>query len=388
MRALVISNDIIPGFGLPVAAPGIRAAGLAEGLRSHGIDVDVAVPQTILDRVWTRSLPPAAPDGASIVQPTDLASLIDGNGYSDVIYTNANMAPHLQPRSDIRYIYDLFAPKVLELLCSDERSSKQWEELASKKERAFALADHVFVNGHRKLGYALGWLLRPSVQRIRQERFDKPPLITGDPSELVTVAEMAVPLPDGIEVRNPSHLPSGPLKIAMAGYAQSWSGADREALIARLLDAGHELRVLAPRHWGNPHAAAAESLLDSRVHVQQGALGYPEFGAWLQSADVSLDLFDQSAERTLAMITRTTVALRLGVPVIHAVDSETSDIVRDHDAGWVCGSGDIAAVLSACAAASDPERFAAKQRGAIQASTLRFAPHAALATATRLWEQT
>ena len=207
------------------------------------------------------------------------------------------------------------------------------------------------------MGYAYGWLLRPSVQRIRQERYGKAPLIAGDPAELCTVVEMAVSLPDGVSVRALSHRPSGPLKIAMAGYAQSWSSADREALIDSLLEAGHEMHVLAPRHWGNPNARVAETRLDPRIHVERSALGYPEFAQWLQSADLALDLFDQSSERTLAMITRTTVALRLGVPVIHAVNSETTDIVRDHNAGWTCAAGDTAAVVAACAEAQDTDRL-------------------------------
>ena len=385
MRALVISNDIIPGFGLPVAAPGIRAAGLAEGLRSHGLDVDVVVPQTILDRVWTRSLPPAAPPGAIIANPSDLAELIASNGYTDVVYTNANMAPHLQPRDGVRYIYDLFAPKVLELLCSEQDRAAEWQELASKKERAMALADHVWVNGTRKLGYAYGWLLRPSVQRIRAERFGKETLIDGDPSKLCSVVEMAVPLPDGVEVRAPSYRPSGALKIAMAGYAQSWSGSDRSTLITALLEAGHDLHVLAPRHWGNPNAVVAESTFDPRVHVHDAALGYTEFAQWLQDCDVALDLFDQSSERTLAMITRTTVALRLGVPVVHAVDSETADIIREHDAGWTCRAGDRDQVIAACNEAADPGLFAPRQAGASAVSAERFAPRNALAEASQLW---
>ena len=40
-RVIVISNDVVPGQAMPVAAPGLRAFGLASGLRQHGFDVSV-----------------------------------------------------------------------------------------------------------------------------------------------------------------------------------------------------------------------------------------------------------------------------------------------------------------------------------------------------------
>ena len=42
-NVIIISNDVIPGMGLPVAAPGLRAWGLAHGLREHGISVEIVV---------------------------------------------------------------------------------------------------------------------------------------------------------------------------------------------------------------------------------------------------------------------------------------------------------------------------------------------------------
>ncbi len=36
-KIVLVANDVVPGMGLPVAAPGLRAYGLAEGLRHHGL---------------------------------------------------------------------------------------------------------------------------------------------------------------------------------------------------------------------------------------------------------------------------------------------------------------------------------------------------------------
>jgi len=37
-RVFVLSNDVVPSLGMPVAAPGLRAFGLAEGLRANGVE--------------------------------------------------------------------------------------------------------------------------------------------------------------------------------------------------------------------------------------------------------------------------------------------------------------------------------------------------------------
>ncbi len=380
MTVLVVANDVIPGFGVPVAAPGIRSAGLVEGLRAAGFDVEVVVPETILSRVWTRPTPPSPPPGVTILEPPMLDEFIRGRGYSDVVFTNANMSPHLRPVAGTRFIFDLFAPKVLELLSSD-RPEKDWVRLAQRKERAFALADHVWVNGKRKLGYALGWLLRPSVDRIRTEVLGLDRLITGDPMHHISLVEMGVPLPTGIDVRTSEHARGETLRVGIGGYAQSWSvRADRPAGPEIALELGHEVHVLAPRHWGGADPLGPAEFPPEVVR-HDGPIGYPEFARWLQSMDVVIDAFPQTTERHLAMITRSAVALRFGVPVVHGVDSEISDLIREYDAGWVVESDDTGRWRAALEEAADPAVLTSKQSGANELSRERLAPDAALAEA-------
>ena len=380
MRVLVISNDVTPGFGVPVAAPGIRAAGLTAGLQAHGHDVGMTVPKPVLDRVWTRPTPPSPPTGVSVVDPTDLRTFIEQRRPEIVVFTNANMIPHLAPVEGVRFVFDMFAPKILELLSSG-RTDRDWAADATRKERAMALADHVFVNGRRKLGYALGWLLRPSVQRIRTEQFGKPALIDRDPMRHLSLVEMPVPFPTGIELPAEHRTTDGTLRIGNAGYAQAWSVLSTEEPTQQLpLTLGHELHVLAPKHWGGSDDGN-RAPLPRGVVSHDGPLDYPTFARWIQSMDVIADYFEQSAERHMAMITRSAVALRFGVPVIHGVDSEISDMVREADAGWVVAPGDVDGWTAAINAAADPEQLAHKRAGARRLSLERFAPDAALAEA-------
>lgn len=340
------------------------------------------MPQRVLESVWTRSVPPSPPQGTTILDPTHLAEFIDAKEFNHVVFTNANMAPHLRHREGTSYVFDMFAPKILELLSSD-REDRDWLKDAAKKERAMALADHVWVNGRRKFGYALGWLLRPSVHRIRCDQLGKTPLITGDPLRHVSVVDMPVPMPNGVDVRDVDHGPGRPLRVGIAGYAQRWSVGHEVSPAQRIpLELGHEVHVLAPQHWGGSAPDQPDSTRYGSTHPllthHAGPLDFAPFARWLQSMDVIADAYEQTAERTMAMITRTAVALRFGVPVIHGVESEVSDLVREYDAGWVVRATDEAAWKAALTEASDEGTLRTKQRGAARLSSERFAPAASL----------
>jgi len=382
VRVLVISNDVIPGFGVPVAAPGLRAAGVAEGLRSHGIDVCVSVPSGVIDPLFPTS-PPTPPSHTDVVDPRELMNHIKAGEFTDVVFCNSNMTPHLAPVPGVRFIFDLFAPKVLESLASKNRG-RPWQEIALEKERGLALADLVWVNGHRKVGYALGWLARPSVERQRTEEFGLAPFVGPELLDRVSVVEMPVVLPENIDEHPPAR-GSGRIRLGIAGYAQQWSSLSAVHMAHQILvDSGHELHALLPAHWGGSADDAPENQLPPETISHAGPLEFDPFAKWTQSMDAMVDVFAPSPERRFAMITRSAVALRLGVPLLHGVDSEIADIVREHDAGWVLDPDDRTAWERAAADVGDPDVLARKRAGALAASAQRFAPHQALAEASRV----
>lgn len=387
MRIVLLSNDVIPGFGVPVAAPGLRAAGLAEGLRGHGHHVTVIVPEDLLHQLFEVT-PPAPPSGTRVVSPLNFMDVIDEIAPSVVVFINSNLTPHLQPRDGIHYVYDLFAPKVLELQASHSASPADVEQqilqLSQVKARALGLASSLWVNGSRKVDYAAEWLDRDDVARHRDE-FGTGPIDI----DAITVVDMAVPLPDGIDIApasrhdSPELEPTASRRLGIAGYAQLWSTLDDvHPGHQRLVDAGHELHALLPGHWGgNPDSVPVCALPESTVR-HQGPLTFAEFSKWVQTMDAMVDVFAPTAERRFAMITRSAVALRLGIPLIHAVDSEISDIVIEHDAGWVLDPDDPDHWHAVISELADPERLAAKSAGARDASLRRFAPVAALRDAS------
>ncbi len=379
MRVLVISNDVIPGFGVPVAAPGIRAAGLAEGLREHGHEVTVLVPADLLALLFGHETP-EPPKGAIVTQPATIHDIIIERRFEVVVFINANLSPHLRPIPGVHFVYDLFAPKLLESLASSG-ATRPWQDQSAEKSRAMALADSVWVNGHRKLGYGLGWLVRPDVDAIRTGDFGLPSIVDADVADRLSVVEMPVPLPEGLRSTPPASDKPG-IRLGVAGYAQAWS-----ALAAvhpghqLLVDNGHELHALLPGHWGGAPSSTPSNALPSGTIHHHGPMIFDEFARWVQGMDAMVDVFAATAERRFAMITRSAVALRLGVPLIHAVDSEISDIVQQHDAGWVLDPDDLDAWKRVCSELGDPAILERKRAGASHASTTRFAPSAALARA-------
>ena len=372
MRLLVISNDVVPGFDVPVAAPGLRAHGLAEGLRSHGIDARVAAPAHIL-----ASLPDAAttaPPHTTVVAADHLQQHIVDGGFDVVVFTNANLTPFLEPIPGVRFVYDLFAPKLLERLASSDAGTT-WDEQVAQKERALALADTVWVNGRRKLGYAAGWLLRTGVAEWRQ-RFGKPSLIGSAMLADVQVVDMPIALPNELE---PSIDRSTPGAVGVAGYAQQWSQLPTvHPAHQAVVDAGLDLHVLVPRHWGAGNAPTPTSVFPTGAHTIEGPLEFEAFGRWVQSMQTMVDVFTPTDERYFAMITRTVVALRLGVPVLHGVDSEVADLITAANAGWVVTGNNPAEWRRVVDEMRDPDLLETKRNGALELTRTRFSPHAAL----------
>ncbi len=388
MRVLVISNDVIEGFGVPVAAPGLRAMGLAAGLEANGHDVTVSVPEDLLGLLFNNEIPPAPP-GSVIVSPTALMAYIDATSPDVVVFINSNMSSHLEPRPGVRFIYDFFAPKILEAT-SSTAGGRPFADIATEKERALALADEVWVNGRRKMGYALGWLLRDGVEQLRTDVFGLPSHRSGDLTEPLRLVEMPVPLPNGVTVDDATGSPGPGTRIGIAGYAQNWSTLSAVAPgHSILVEHGHELHALTPQHWAANPADAPNFALPDGVMTHDGPLLFADFATWVQGMDAMVDLFAPSAERSFAMVTRSAVALRLGVPLIHAVDSEISDLVDFYDAGWVLDPNDIDRWHVIAAEVGDSTILARKRSGAKRVSVERFEPRSALAeAATRLGSST
>jgi glycosyltransferase involved in cell wall biosynthesis len=337
-KVFILSNDVVPRLGRPVAAPGLRAFGLAEGLRANGVKVKTLVTRGFTDRQWLRfgrSVPhPTAPH-AEVVSARRLARYLESNAPAVAVLINSNQVDHLRPIRGVRYVLDFFAPKMLETLYQHGEGYPR-EELAAlrrRKIRAIELADAFIVNGKKKLPYFLAWLL----QADRDVR-----------TLPVEVVNMCAPTYFSGET---GPVGSG-VRFAVAGYLQSWStlGSWVKVVERQLERPGMSLDLLLPWHWGG----AAERSHESRADLERlerhgsvtthGPMTFSEFQAFLSGVDVSIDLFQHNLEREYAMVTRSVISLACGVPVIHPPFTEVSPMIAEYDAGWLVDPPDTVAL--------------------------------------------
>ena len=337
-KVFILSNDVVPSLGMPVAAPGLRAFGLAEGLRANGVKVKTLVTRGFTDRQWLRfgrSVPhPTAPH-AEVVSARQLARYLETNAPAVAVLINSNQVDHLRPIRGVRYVLDFFAPKMLETLYQHGEGYPR-EELAAlrrRKIRAIELADAFIVNGKKKLPYFLAWMLQADrdVRTLPVEVVNMcaPPYFSGETG----------PVGSGV-------------RFAIAGYLQSWStlGSWVKVVERQLERPGMSLDLLLPWHWGG----AAERSHESRADLDwleghdsvttHGPMTFSEFQAFLSGVDVSIDLFQHNLEREYAMVTRSVISLACGVPVIHPPFTEVSPMIAEYDAGWLIDPPDTKAL--------------------------------------------
>ena len=328
-KVIIISNDVVPSLGMPVAAPGLRAFGLAEGLRANGKQVKTLVVKGFVERQWARfgrSVPhPTAPD-TEVIGAWRLARYLQTNAPATVVIINSNQIDNLKPIPGIKYVMDFFAPKMLEMLYhhSGEYPQEEMRNLKQRKIRAIQLADGFIVNGAKKIPYFLAWMLQADRD------------IRNLPLEVVN---MGAPLSFGPDPRGSD---TGSVKFAVAGYIHSWSTLGNwVAVMERHLDRpGASLDLMVPWHWsGREYEHKSQKDLDRLETYESvtshGPMTFSGFQKFLSGVDVTIDLFQHNLEREYAMVTRSIIALACGVPVLHPPFTEVSPMIAEYDAGWL-----------------------------------------------------
>ena len=379
-KVFILSNDIVPKLAMPVAAPGLRAFGLAEGLRANGLEVKTVITRGLADRQWSRfgrPVPHPTARDTEVVSAKSLARYLKSNAPATVVMINSNQVEHLKPIKGIRYVLDFFAPKMLETLYQrgDEYPAEELEALRRRKIRAIGLADAFTINGEKKVPYFLAWMLQVDrdVRRLPVE-----------------VVNMCLPLSPPNEVRVGS-----PVRFAVAGYLQSWStlGSWVEVVEKRLEHPKMSLDLLVPWHWGGgrERVHASKSDLDRLAGHESvtahGTMTYAEFQEFLSTVDVSVDLFQHNLEREYAMVTRSVNALACGVPVIHPPFTEVSPWISAYDAGWLVNPQDPPALEKVIGSIlEDPDVVLRKKQNARELAAGIIDPEVAVKPLVRIIE--
>ena len=382
-RVFIISNDIVPSLGMPVAAPGLRAFGLAEGLRANGAQVKTLVVKGFVDRQWMRfgkSVPhPMGPD-TEVIGGWRLPRYLRTHAPATVVIINSNQVDNLGPIPGIKYVLDFFAPKMLEMLYhhSGEYPEKEISALRQRKIRAIKLADGFIVNGAKKVPYFLGWMLQADRD------------IRGLPFEVVN---MCVPL----EFSGPARTgpdSGGPVRFAVAGYLHSWSTLGNWVkVMERHLDRSNvSLDLMVPWHWSvseyeHKSRGDLDRLAGYRSVTAHAPMTFSNFQRFLSGIDVAIDLFQHNLEREYAMVTRSIVALACGVPVLHPPFTEVSPMIAEYDAGWLVDPEDTAALEAVIEGIiEDPDGLRRKKENARKLAAAVIEPDVAVEPLVRMME--
>lgn len=355
-HVIFVSNDIVPGCGLPVAAPGLRVHGLATGLLSYGYPVTTVIVRGPLDRQWRGPVPAPMPRDTLALGADRLEEYLRAQAPAVVVLTNANQIDHLPGEDGNRYVLDFFAPKLLELAYEGglqaEYPVHELRVHRERKLRAIQRADGFIVNGRKKLPYFLAWIL----QTDRDVR-------------AVALEHVGMCLPASFGAASDAD-PGRPTRFAVAGYLQGWSvpGPWLRAMADHLQTGRCTLDAMLPEHWGgasgfaNPELERLAATGGLSVH---SAMTFDDYRRFLTRCDVVLDLFDRTRERELAVVTRTIVALCCGKPVVHPPFTEVSPLIEEFDAGWLVDPSDEHAVAQTLdAIVRDPPDVAARSAGA------------------------
>ena len=348
---VILGNDVVPKMAMPAAAPGLRAWGLAQGLRAHGYHVTVVVDRNVVRRVWKRAIPPARGQDTILASPREIGPLVRQRRTKALVVTNSNHVDAVGDRKGTPLIYDFFAPKVLEL---QQDSSECGEEIVNalreRKLRALSQASAVIVNGAKKTGYVKQWLE-----------------MAGNGNAPSVVVNLPI---DTIESAPPE---TGPIHAVVSGYIQPWSrpGDWAQAVAPYLSEGSMILHLLIGNHWGSRKAAPelheTFAELAKLPGVQRhGVMEYCAFRRFLARCHLSIDLFERNPERELAFVTRTAVSLATGVPAIHVPFTEVSELIRSRNAGWLVNSEDLHGISAAIEEAVHcPSILASKRDGAL-----------------------
>jgi GT2 family glycosyltransferase len=347
-RVLVVSPDILPYPGLPTVGSGLRAWGIAHGLRAAGHEVVLSMPSVAaagredllpseaLELTWK---PETLLDVCRRADP----DVVVVCGWPVLDYLPAHLL-------DVPVALDQAGPHLLE---REAQHAGDPAANAEAKLRAFAKADYFTSSGTVQHRYFEDWLRRAG----------------WDDADLGTRAGV---IPFSLDPALPKREPAAELTFVYGGIFLPWQdpSAALEELVSELERRGEGiLRFFGGEHpWSRveaPHFQQLVARLERSPHVVVS--GFQPFDGIVDEyrrAHVAVDLMLRNRERELAFTTRTVVYLWCGLPVIYNDYSELSTLIDEYDAGWTVDPSDRTAIRAAIAETFEPEVRARKSANA------------------------
>jgi GT2 family glycosyltransferase/glycosyltransferase involved in cell wall biosynthesis len=324
-QVLVFSPDILPYPGLPTVGSGLRAWGLAEGLKACGHEVVISMPREavtgrehglpreVIDRAWDLSnFQKVIQDAAAnviIVCGWPVLAALPAEAISVPVVLD-QPGPHFLERRYQQYATD--------------EENRQWKLAALRK------ADYFTSSGERQHSYFARWLGEAGWTQDEIER-------------------RTASIPYSLSPNLPKRQAEDGLTFVYGGVFLPWQDPTTalETLVDYLDGRGDgTLQLYGGNHpistiRGERVSDLYEALAQSSHVVRHDLIPYDELISSYCRAHVAVDLMARNPERELAFTTRTVVYLWCGLPVIYNDYSELSDYISRYDAGWTLDPTDV-----------------------------------------------
>ncbi len=324
-RILILTTEPLPLPGLPTTGAGLRAWGLAMGLRAAGLDVRLLMPIESI-ATWSGSAGALTSDWPAWVgsfRRAKLRAAVRAEAPDAVVLQHWGLAAELgEPEWPLAI--DLAGPHLIErrLWGSPDPEADLIEKLD-----ALRRADFLTCSGERQRLYFLPYL---AMAGWPLETADLLPVI---PFAMAPAPEPPPPRPDRFIYGGfllPWQDPTGAIETTL----EALDGAGRGEL---LFIGGAHPSVDVSRGRFEPLLARLRD--HPRVRLIP-SMAWDDYWSLLREGGVALDLMARNPERELAFTTRTVVYLAAGLPVIHDDYSELADLITRGGGGWAIAPGD------------------------------------------------
>lgn len=332
---VVLTTEPLPLPGGRTSGAGLRAWGLAEGLRSRGFNVVVACPAVAGAPEVVSDNPMFA--HAHTFRRDAIGEFLEREKPDVVVLQHWGLAAEV-PELSVPFAIDMFGPHLLERLYW---GGSNFERNFAEKLAALRRADFLTCSGvvQRPYFYPI----------MAQAGYDLK-------KDTLPVIPLSVPPPGWEERAYPDRTGEAKARIpdsfVYGGAFLAWQDPDKAILW--LLDemdrAGRgRLYFHCGAHpvidaSGGKFAAIVEKIAG---HPRVETRGFLEFDKSLKTYrgySVALDLMGRNPERELAFTTRTMFHFYAGLPVIYNDYSEISSIIRERNCGWAVSPDDEAQV--------------------------------------------
>ena len=339
-HVLVLTTEPLPVGNLPATGAGLRAWGLAQGLRSRGLEVTALMPSSAAatyapgaegeGRQETGAPEPNRPDWVGTFDRPALREEVARRRPDVIVLQHWGLAAELG-EVDCPLAIDLAGPHLLE-----RRLWGSADPEADLREKLDALrrADFLVASGRRQRLYFLPYLMMAGwpVDAIETE------LLPVIPFSMAPFVERPHARAD---------------RFVYGGFFLPWQNPTTivEAALEALEAEGRGELVFV----GGPHPSLDvsrgrfEKLAARLEHHPRARLlppmDFARYQELLAEGGVALDAMARNLERELAFPTRTVVYLAGGLPVIHHHYDELGEMIARAGAGWAVDPEDAKGIV-------------------------------------------